>query len=154
MRKCFLIYEEMRKYFPIYEEAVSHIWLCNCSTQNFPIYEENKIFFFISVPVPEHDYFSDPTATCLCNWPCHYSSPALFCTLLLMQFLFCFSSCSGFLRSCYLTFSFSFTDLVHLPFIIPMFSYSIFVPVPVPFPISFHVPKLLSFSSSFSCSFS
>jgi hypothetical protein len=28
MRKCFLIYEEikkMRKYFPIYEEAVSHI---------------------------------------------------------------------------------------------------------------------------------
>jgi hypothetical protein len=25
MRKCFLIYEEMRKHFPIYEEAVSHI---------------------------------------------------------------------------------------------------------------------------------
>ncbi len=25
MRKGFLIYEEMRKYFPIYEEAVSHI---------------------------------------------------------------------------------------------------------------------------------
>jgi hypothetical protein len=24
-RKDFLIYEEMRKYFPIYEEAVSHI---------------------------------------------------------------------------------------------------------------------------------
>jgi hypothetical protein len=24
MRKGFLIYEEMRKYFPIYEEAVSH----------------------------------------------------------------------------------------------------------------------------------
>jgi hypothetical protein len=24
-RKGFLIYEEMRKYFPIYEEAVSHI---------------------------------------------------------------------------------------------------------------------------------
>ncbi len=49
MRKGFLIYEEMRKYFPIYEEAVSHIWLCNYSTQNFPIYEENLIFF-ISVP--------------------------------------------------------------------------------------------------------
>ncbi len=45
----FLIYEEMRKYFPIYEEAVSHIWLCNCSTLNFPIYEENLIFFFIIV---------------------------------------------------------------------------------------------------------
>ncbi len=25
MRKSFLIYEEMSKYFPIYEEAVSHI---------------------------------------------------------------------------------------------------------------------------------
>jgi hypothetical protein len=25
MRKGFLIYEEMRKYFPIYEDAVSHI---------------------------------------------------------------------------------------------------------------------------------
>jgi hypothetical protein len=25
MRKGFLIYEEMRKFFPIYEEAVSHI---------------------------------------------------------------------------------------------------------------------------------
>jgi hypothetical protein len=49
MRKGFLIYEEMRKYFPIYEEAVSHILLCNCSTLNFPIHEENLIFFFISV---------------------------------------------------------------------------------------------------------
>ncbi len=48
MRKGF-IYEEMRKYFPIYEEAVSHIWLCNCSALNFLIYEENLIFFFISV---------------------------------------------------------------------------------------------------------
>ncbi len=48
MRQSFLIYEEMRKYFPIYEEAGSHIWLCNCSALNFPIYEENFLFFFIS----------------------------------------------------------------------------------------------------------
>ncbi len=48
MRKRFLIYEEMRKYFPIYEEAVCHIWLCNCSTLNFLTYEENFILFFIS----------------------------------------------------------------------------------------------------------
>jgi hypothetical protein len=41
-------YMEMRKYFPIYEEAVSHIWLCSCSILNFLIYEENLIFFFIS----------------------------------------------------------------------------------------------------------
>ena len=40
-----VIYEEMRKYLPIYEEAVGHMWLCNCSTLNFLIYEENLIFF-------------------------------------------------------------------------------------------------------------
>ncbi len=49
MRKGFLIYEEMCKYFPVYEEAVSHIWLCNCSILNFLIYKENFILFFISV---------------------------------------------------------------------------------------------------------
>ncbi len=48
MRKGFLIYEDIRKYFPIYEEAVSQIWLCNCSILNFLIYEENLIFFLIS----------------------------------------------------------------------------------------------------------
>jgi hypothetical protein len=32
----------------IYKEAVSHIWLCNCSTPKFLIYEENLIFFYIS----------------------------------------------------------------------------------------------------------
>ncbi len=47
MRKGFLIYEEMRKYLTIYEEAVSHIWLC--TLLNFLIYEENLISFFISV---------------------------------------------------------------------------------------------------------
>ncbi len=49
MRKSFLIYEEMHKYLTIYEKAVSHIWLCNCSILHFLIYEENLIFFFISV---------------------------------------------------------------------------------------------------------
>jgi hypothetical protein len=47
--KGFLIYEEMQIYFPIYEKVFSHIWLCNCSTLNFFIYEESLIFFFISV---------------------------------------------------------------------------------------------------------
>ncbi len=42
------MYEEMRKYLTIDEEAVSHIWLCNRSRQNFPIYEE-KLIFFLSV---------------------------------------------------------------------------------------------------------
>jgi hypothetical protein len=49
MRKGVLIYEKMHKYFPIYEEAVRYIGLCNCSILNFRIYEENLIFFFISV---------------------------------------------------------------------------------------------------------
>jgi hypothetical protein len=44
-----IIYKEMRKYLVIYEEAVSQIWLCNRSILNFLIYEENLIFFFISV---------------------------------------------------------------------------------------------------------
>jgi hypothetical protein len=39
----------MRTYFPLNEEAVSHIWLFNWSILNFLIYEENFIFFFISV---------------------------------------------------------------------------------------------------------
>jgi hypothetical protein len=47
MRRGFLLYEEMRKYLTIYEEAVSHIWLCNWSLLNFLLYEE--YFFFISV---------------------------------------------------------------------------------------------------------
>jgi hypothetical protein len=34
----------MRKFFTIYEEAVS---LCNCSILNFLIYEENLLSFFI-----------------------------------------------------------------------------------------------------------
>ncbi len=49
MSKDFLIYEEMRKYLTIYEEAVSHIWLSNCYILNFLIYEEFFIFFFIRV---------------------------------------------------------------------------------------------------------
>jgi hypothetical protein len=45
MRKGFLIYEEIRKNFTIYEEAV-------CMTLqpiplNFLIYEENFLFFFV-----------------------------------------------------------------------------------------------------------
>ncbi len=46
MRKGFLIYEEMRKNLVIYEEAVSHIWLRNCSRLHFLINEENFIFSF------------------------------------------------------------------------------------------------------------
>ncbi len=40
MRKGFLIYEEMRKFWG---------GICICSILNFLIYQENLIFFFISV---------------------------------------------------------------------------------------------------------
>jgi hypothetical protein len=49
MRRGFLIYEEMRKYLVIYEEAVGHIRHCDRSHLNFLIYEANFVFFFISV---------------------------------------------------------------------------------------------------------
>ncbi len=48
-RKGFIIYEERCKYLTIYEEAVSHIWLCNSSILKFLINEENFIFFFTGV---------------------------------------------------------------------------------------------------------
>ncbi len=66
MRKGLLIYEEMRKYLVIFEEAVSHIWLCNRCRLNFLIYENNLIFFFISVltdlppPLTHHRVYRVP----------------------------------------------------------------------------------------------
>jgi hypothetical protein len=53
MRKGFLIYEEMRKYLTIYEEAVSHTCLWNRSLLNFLTYdyEENFLFFFTVLSV-------------------------------------------------------------------------------------------------------
>ncbi len=51
MRKSFLIYEEMPKFFPIYvqyEEAVSHIWLCTRSLL-ISLYMRKILFSFLSV---------------------------------------------------------------------------------------------------------
>ncbi len=53
IRKDFLIYEEMRKYLTIYEEAVGHIWLCTRSLLKILTYEENFLFFFNSVDLLE-----------------------------------------------------------------------------------------------------
>ncbi len=56
--RCEVIYEEglpniwgnAQIFSPIqYEEAVSHIWLCNRALLDFHIYEENIVFFLISV---------------------------------------------------------------------------------------------------------
>jgi hypothetical protein len=46
-----LIYGEIFAHFLIYLENLPHKLICNCSTLNFLIYEENLIFFFISVYV-------------------------------------------------------------------------------------------------------
>ena len=58
MRKGFLIYEEMRKYFPIHEEALGHILLCNCSIH----FWWGKIFFsfFFSAAGPRRCWASPP----------------------------------------------------------------------------------------------
>jgi hypothetical protein len=47
MKKGFLIYEEVRKYLAIYEEAISHkTYVFATGLLNFLISEENLIFFF------------------------------------------------------------------------------------------------------------
>ncbi len=51
MRNSFQTYEEMCKYLVIYEEAISHIWLCNRPLLKVLIYEENCVFFFSSAEV-------------------------------------------------------------------------------------------------------
>ncbi len=49
MRKGFLTYEEMCKYFPIYEEAVCHRWLCTRSLW-ISVFMMKFIFFFYQFP--------------------------------------------------------------------------------------------------------
>ncbi len=48
MRKVFLLYDEMRKFFPIYVEVVSHMTYVTLHPipLNFLIYEENFLFSF------------------------------------------------------------------------------------------------------------
>ena len=65
MRKGFLIYEEMRKYLVLYEEAVSHKWLCTWSFLNFPISEENFIFIFYQCGVISLFRLSPTSIPCL-----------------------------------------------------------------------------------------
>ncbi len=51
MRKGFLIYKEMHKYFQhiVYDEVVSHTYMTLLQIPlNFLIYEKNFILFFIS----------------------------------------------------------------------------------------------------------
>ncbi len=49
MRKGFLIYEEMRKYFPVYEGQLVIYDFATAPFLNFLIFEENFLFFFISL---------------------------------------------------------------------------------------------------------
>ncbi len=65
--------------------SVSHIRLCNCSTLNFLIYEENLIFFFIShcVPAP---LINPPTYLIL--WSIYVSSIHVSLVFLFMRLFF------------------------------------------------------------------
>ncbi len=51
MTNGLLIYGEIFAHFPIYQEALPHLWLSNCSNLNFLIYEENLIFFLSVLPL-------------------------------------------------------------------------------------------------------
>jgi hypothetical protein len=51
IRKGFLIYEEMRKYLVIFEEAVSHIWLCELLPSEFPYIRGKLNFLFYQCAV-------------------------------------------------------------------------------------------------------
>jgi hypothetical protein len=48
MRTSFLKYEEMRRYFPIYEKAVSHMTLQHLYTE-FPYIQYEESLIFLSV---------------------------------------------------------------------------------------------------------
>ncbi len=52
MNDVLLMNREIFAHFLIYLEAIPHIWLCNCSTLNFLIYEKNLIYLFLSVHAP------------------------------------------------------------------------------------------------------
>jgi hypothetical protein len=57
MRKFFLIYEEMRNYLVICEEAISHIWLCICSLLFlFSFYQ----CIFQKILISQHYPFNSP----------------------------------------------------------------------------------------------
>jgi hypothetical protein len=79
----------MRKHFPIYEEAVSHILLCNCSSLNFLIYDENLIFFFISAHslagegLGESQFREGTYAIAVVFYICKYFVPVCYYSLLL-----------------------------------------------------------------------
>ncbi len=62
------VYEEMRKYLTIYEEAVSHIWLCTRSLPNFLIHAESFIFFFISELWVHNSLLLAPAVCCCRNY--------------------------------------------------------------------------------------
>ncbi len=60
MTNGLLIYGEIFAQFLIYQEALTHIWHCNCSTQNFLTYEEFFKFFYQT-----SEYSRPEMVTCL-----------------------------------------------------------------------------------------
>jgi hypothetical protein len=95
MSKGFLIYEEMRKYFIIYEDAVSHILLCTRSLKTSLYIRKFFYLFFISVvflssfnlwPTPPPPLFIPLTRLCITLYSSRSPPPVL----PLLVFLFYF----------------------------------------------------------------
>ncbi len=105
--------KKKRKYFPIFDEAVSDIRLCNCSTLNFLIYEENFVFFFIShcIPTP----LINPTYLIL--WSIYVSSIHVSLVFLFMRLSVIFFSLSiKYLKGqCHEIFCFRFFSWISFP---------------------------------------
>ncbi len=71
MRKGFLIYEEMRKYFPIYEEAVCHTYMTlQLLHSEFPYIRGNFYFLFYqcaSLPWEHAKWWDGRNRECDCR---------------------------------------------------------------------------------------
>ncbi len=125
MRKGFLIYEKMRKYFTIYGEAVSHIWLC---TRSFwiSLYTRKILFYFLSVysysyiPPREQQGLISCLSALIYILHCYYYSSSTSSTLLLQPTFYFFLSSS---TATLFYLMFTFTDILLL-FIHFFYSYS------------------------------
>ncbi len=80
------IYEEVRKYLDIYEEAVSHIWLCTCSFTRFPLFLTVHLSSSVTPFLPHSLLFAPPLLFSFCCFI--FSLPISF---LLFNLFFSFS---------------------------------------------------------------
>ncbi len=127
MRKGSLIYEEMRQYLIIYEEAVSQTWLCTRAPFWISLYMRKLLFYFLSVhywlPFLCHVRQNIWVYTCeFSQWLLYTQYNVSFCVSF---FIFLWQQCRTFstdffIYICYRT-SFAFFSLLR-PFFLPSFA--------------------------------